>query len=236
MMYYLYTISNTIDNSKYVGITNDIQRRFREHKNGSSNKYLKVAQELFPENAFKYEIACIGTREYIDDLETKVISTYKTLGVNLYNVSNGGLIGNGSPGIEHWNASLTEQDVINIRNMYASNQITQRNLAIKYNIGYKTISKIVRGERWSCVGGPITLTKQSISKVANRRKISDDQVVEIRELAKEEYLDTNTLDISDIALVSGISRQNMKLILNGTSYKHLSGPILGVDYYREFGK
>lgn len=235
-MYYLYTISNTIDNSRYVGITNDIQRRFREHKHGSSNKYLKVAQELFPENAFKYEIACVGNREYIDDLETKVISMYRAIGVNLYNISNGGLIGNGSPGIEHWNASLTEQDVINIRNMYASNQITQRNLAIKFNIGYKAISKIVRGERWSNAGGAVTLDKQNISKVANRRKLSDDQVVEIRELAKEEYLDTNTLDIPDIALVSGISRQSMRLLLKGTSYKNLPGPILGIDYYKEFGR
>lgn len=235
-MYYLYTITNTADSSVYIGITNDINRRFREHKLNSSNKYLKIAQELFDESFFTYTVQCIGDVEYISNLEIETIKFYRNIGVNVYNVAKGGLIGNGSPGEEHWNSELTDQDILYIRNAYATNIITQRKLAEKFNIGYKNISKIVRGERWGHIGGPITLEKQEVSKVANRRKISDSEVVELRELAKEEYLTIGNIDIPDMAAVAGISRQSMRLLLKGMSYKNLSGPILGIDYYKDFGR
>lgn len=235
-MYYLYTITNTADSSVYVGITNDINRRFREHKLGSSNKYLRIAQELFDKSFFNYSVQCIGSKEYISDLEIKTIEFYRIIGTNVYNVSKGGLTGNGSPGEEHWNSVLNDQDILYIRNVYATNKITQRKLAEKFGIGYKSISKVVRGERWTHVGGSITLEKQEVSKVANRRKLSDLEVVEIRKLTKEEYLSTGSIDIPDISLVAGISRQSMRLLLKGISYKKLSGPILGKDYYKEFGR
>ena len=120
--------------------------------------------------------------------------------------------------------------------MYASNLITQRNLALEFDIGYKAISKIVRGERWKEVGGPITTEKQQISKVANRRKLTDTQVVELRNQAKEEYLATNKIDIPDIANLIGVTRGNLRQLLLGTIYANLSGPLLRKDYYRDFGR
>ena len=236
MNYYLYSITNSIDNTKYIGITNDIKKRFREHTLNSSNRYLCSAIRLYGVNNFIFNIECIGSREYISDLEISTIAYYRRNKQLLYNISNGGLIGNGCPGEEHWNHSITEETVLHIRNMYASNLITQRNLALEFDIGYKAISKIVRGERWKEVGGPITTEKQQISKVANRRKLTDTQVVELRNQAKEEYLATNKIDIPDIANLIGVTRGNLRQLLLGTIYANLSGPLLRKDYYRDFGR
>lgn len=235
-MYYLYSITNTIDNTKYIGITNDTKRRFREHKTGSSNRYLAIAQEAFGIEAFVYKVECIGTRDYIDSLEPKLILSLKNSGQTLYNVAKGGLIGNGAPGEEHWNHVVSQEDVVHIRLAYASNNITQRDLALKYCIGYKAISKIVRGERWTEAGGPITLEKQSISKVANRRKLTDPEIIELRNIAKEEYELNGHVDIKDMADFAGIARGNMRHILKGEVYKNLTGPLLGVNYYLDFGR
>lgn len=230
-IYYLYTITNTLDGTKYVGITNDLVTRFREHKTGTaSNKYLKIAQTLLGIDNFTYEVCCIGTTNYISDLEKLIIAKYKALGVPLYNIALGGLIGNGSPGEEHWNCRITAEDVLHMRQLYASNKITQRKLSEEYGISYKQVSKIIRGERWNSIGGPLSYGKQEISKVANRRKLTDTQVVELRYLAKEEYLLLGSIDTVEIANLYNVARGNIRLILIGKSYPNLPGPIRGVDY------
>lgn len=234
-VYYVYKISNCIDGGTYIGITNDINRRFREHQNNSSNKYLKNAINIYGLDKFLFEIIATCTRGTVDVIEKDLISKLRDSGNLVYNIANGGLIGNGSPGEEHWNHELTEQDILNIRHTYASNLCTQRTLGILYNIGYKQVSKIIRGDRWASIGGPITLVKQDISKVANRRKLSDKQVEEVRNETLEEYRYSSKVDIPLIAELYGISRQSMRLLLKGISYSSIGGPILGIDYYKEFG-
>lgn len=233
--YYLYVISNNIDNSKYIGITSNINRRKREHFNNTSNKHLRIAFEVFGKDNFTFTVLYESTLKGIDTLEKETIKKYLDNGEVLYNVSKGGLIGNGSPGEEHWNHELEEEDIIHIRNMYASNKCTQRDLAILYNTGYKNISKIVRGERWTNIGGPITTVKQNVSKVANRRKLTDTQVIQVRSEALEEYNILGSIDITEIAELYGVSRGNMRMLLKGITYKQLPGPILGIDYYKDFG-
>ncbi len=229
--YYLYTITNKVDNTKYVGITSDLVTRFREHRTGTaSNKYLKIAQTLLGTDSFTYEVCCIGNTDYISNLEKLVIAKYKELGVPLYNIALGGLIGNGSPGEEHWNCCITANDVLHMRQLYASNKVTQRKLSEEYGISYKQVSKIIRGERWGSVGGPLSYGKQEVSKVANRRKLTDEQVVELRYLAEEEYTLLGSIDIAEISKLYEVARGSIRLILIGESYASLPGPIRGVDY------
>jgi hypothetical protein len=45
-------------------------------------------------------------------------------------------------------AKLKEEDIINIRNEYSFNNISQLNLGLKYNISQTQISRIIRKENW----------------------------------------------------------------------------------------
>lgn len=54
------------------------------------------------------------------------------------------------------NAILTERDVIEIRNDYATGYFTNATLSRVYGIGHCAITSIVTGKSWVCSPGPIT--------------------------------------------------------------------------------
>lgn len=230
---YLYEISTP--DTVYIGITSDISRRKREHLNHSHNTKLRNSIMAYPTKV-SFTIILEGDPETVFLKEKEAIAEYRSRGAPLANISKGGQYSGGMQGEEHWNSILHEEDIINIRELYASNAITQRNLAKLYNIGYKAISKIVRGQRWAETPGPITMSKQEISKVANRRVLTDDEVVYIRETCMYIYNSMGKFNIPDFAELYEITPHSFRSMLKGTTYKILSGPILGKDYWKSFGK
>jgi len=46
----------------------------------------------------------------------------------------------------------------------------------------------------------------------------------------------NNIDIPEIAKIHNVSRQNLRKLLKGTNYKDSGGPILGKDYFLNFGR
>lgn len=58
----------------------------------------------------------------------------------------------GRPGRQHHAVKLTDAQVIDIRDRVAAGEM-QKTLAPLFGVSKQQISKIVRGERWSCVKG-----------------------------------------------------------------------------------
>ncbi len=56
----------------------------------------------------------------------------------------------------HPDAKLTEKQVIEIRELYATGEYTLMHLGLMYGLGTRSISPIVRGQYWTRTGGPIT--------------------------------------------------------------------------------
>jgi predicted XRE-type DNA-binding protein len=54
----------------------------------------------------------------------------------------------GTPGETHHNAILTQEDVLQIRDLYATGSYSQYMLADKFGVQQPQISRIVNGERW----------------------------------------------------------------------------------------
>lgn len=233
VVYYVYQIKNNITNSVYIGITKNLESRFREHKNCSNNKYLRAAINVYGIENFTFSVLETTTIELCSEREVFYIAEARKLG-NTYNISNGGLIGNGAPKEDHWNSKLTEQEVLQMKELYNSTKITQLKLSELFGISKSHISKILRGERWQGLGVDI---KNSLkNKVANKRKLTDSQVTQVREEAYLEYQLFNKIDIPEIAKIYGIARGNMRLILTGKVYTELPGPILTKDYYIDYGR
>ena len=218
----------------YYGITCDPERRKNEHLKNSSNKFLRDSISRFGYGTFS--VLCIGSAEYIYSLEKSIIAHARIDKVNIANISSGGEFSGGMPGEAHWNSQLTDDDIISIRELATTNTVTHRRLAEMYNTGYKNISKIVRGERWTNVGGPITMERQSVSKVANRRKLTDEDVVYIRETCSFIFTRMGKFNIPEFATLYGVSRNSFRGMLNGTYYKALPGPLLGKDYWLDYGR
>lgn len=227
---FLYKISTS--EVSYIGITCDPARRKREHLNSSHNSLLKDSIAKFKDDTV-FNVICEGSPEYIFELERGAIAAFKK--DNLVNITKGGEFPGGFEGEDHWNSTLSEEEVIRIRELAASGKFTHRTIASEYNVGYKAISKIVRGDRWRHIGGPITLTKQEVSKVANRRKLSDEEIVYICNTCKFIYENMGEFNIPDFADIYEVARQSLRLVLKGEVYKSIPRPLLGKDYWSNYG-
>lgn len=233
----LYKISHKTLPIIYLGISSDVVTRFRDHRRESSNKLLRKYIRDFGSEIFKFEVLLEDTRDRIEDLEALAITELKSL--NRYIVCNilEGSVYNGSScqeGEAHWNSHFTEHDVINIRNIYALGGITQKSIGEIYGVSNKVISKITSGERWKTVQGSI-VKNLVLNKVANRAKLSKIQVPQIRVEAQELY-EEGLLNIPVLADIYNIARGSMRMLLKGDTYKNEPGPLLGIDYYIDFGR
>lgn len=97
-MYYAYIITNTINNNLYVGITKNIDNRWRAHKSRarriSSNSYLYNAMKKYGiENFTIEEVGLFGNLKDCQDFETSTISFFRDTEIPNYNMHNGGTAG-----------------------------------------------------------------------------------------------------------------------------------------------
>jgi len=91
--FYLYKIENKVNGKLYIGITQHPDRRKKQHfnPNRKTRSYLlaHVIDRYGVEN-FEFSILCVGSRDYIVDLERKSIVHYNSQVPNGYNVKPGG--------------------------------------------------------------------------------------------------------------------------------------------------
>ena len=90
----IYSITNTLNNKRYIGYSIDIQRRWTTHKrdlknNKHENSHLQNAYNKYGENAFEFEIIEECTKENIKDKEKYWIAFYNSKNEG-YNMSEGG--------------------------------------------------------------------------------------------------------------------------------------------------
>lgn len=94
--YYLYKITNLVNGKLYVGITVNPKIRERQHfTKKTTNSLVCRAVKKYGRENFKFEVLCIGTKDYILDLEVKAIEVYNSSAINGhgYNIHSGGLGG-----------------------------------------------------------------------------------------------------------------------------------------------
>jgi group I intron endonuclease len=94
-MGYVYLITNTINNKKYIGQTkcDDIETRWNSHRKmlkDSIGRYLLSAYKKYGIEKFKFQIICICFDECCDTLEEYYIKKFNTLVPNGYNLKAGG--------------------------------------------------------------------------------------------------------------------------------------------------
>lgn len=90
---------------------------------------------------------------------------------------------------------FTKKDVVAIRRAYATRRVTQAELAARHSVDIATISRLLRGETYADVGGPISdgaLTRPRSTKL------------DPREL---DYVLSSTDGHSELARRYGVSRQ-----------------------------
>ena len=106
-------------------------------------------------------------------------------------------------------AKLTDDQVVEMRTLYAGGNYTHKQLAKKYNVTYGMVGFIVRGEAWQHVGGPIVRHgKRGEIKTQYSAKITKSDAEKIRDEHR-----TLGLTPKQLAEKWNLSYSNMCLIL-----------------------
>lgn len=124
--FYLYKITNKINHKIYIGMTCRPEIRFKEHcsQHSTCTKLKNSIQKYGVEN-FEYEILCIGSEEYILDLEEKAIVAYDSI-KNGYNL----VLGNPKTGAVLLSDEMKAKISAGLNKHYSSNIAWNRGVVI----------------------------------------------------------------------------------------------------------
>lgn len=111
---YVYQVTNLVNNKLYIGITNNYQKRWSNHKCcNCKNSLLTKAIQKYGVDNFKFEILYSGLSiEEASEKEIELIAELNTLAPNGYNLAKGGMYISGVQkfGAENSNAHLTLEE------------------------------------------------------------------------------------------------------------------------------
>lgn len=110
----IYKITKISNGKSYIGQSNDIQRRFSEHKTHNISA-IDYAIQKYGKDAFKFEVIEECAIDQLDEKEIFWIQYYNTYKGFGYNCNPGG---NNNAGENNGRTKLTNQDVAFIRECY----------------------------------------------------------------------------------------------------------------------
>ena len=217
----IYKITKKKNGKSYIGQSDDIKRRFAEHKTKKELAIDKAIQK-YGIDAFKFEVIEECKLEELDEKEKYWIEKYDTYKGFGYNCNEGG--GN-SRGENNGRTNLTDKEVSYIRDCY-NNHKRRREIyeQFKDKISFSAFSSIWDGTTWKHIK-PEVYTKENLQyytreatngDASNNAKFSNEEVIELRrryvtETAKEIY----------ISVQDRCNFNTLQQILWGRTYKQL---------------
>lgn len=135
----IYKITNLISGKAYIGQTNSIDRRFKEHLTKSKLLIDQTIQKYGADN-FKFEIIEECSINELNDREKYWIKYFNTITPHGYNQDEGGHSGNFS-----FNYS-SEEEIQNIIDDIKYSNLTFTEIANKYSKNVSNISRINNGK------------------------------------------------------------------------------------------
>lgn len=217
----IYKITKISNGKSYIGQSNDIERRFQEHKT-KQDIPIEVAIQKYGVSAFKFEIIEECQLEELDEKEIYWIAYYNTFKGIGYNCNAGG--GN-SRGENNGRTKLTNQDVAYIRECYDAHARRKEVYEqFKDKVSFDTFASIWDGTTWKEIKPEVYTeenknfymyhaTDGSKSKMA---KFTSEEVIKMRERYVNEDARSIYNDYKDRC-----NYQTLQQILWGRTYKDL---------------
>lgn len=217
----IYKITKKSNGKSYVGQSNDIERRFKEHQYKDDLAIDKAIQK-YGIKAFTYEILEECTSDKLDEKEIYWIAYYNTYKGFGYNCNAGG---GDSRGENNGRTNLTNEDVAYIRECYDLH-LRRRDVyeQFKDKITFSSFASIWDGSTWRDIKREVyteenkkyymyhtTDGENSVNAILSDEEVMNCRKRYVKETAKEIYQDYK----------DKISYQALQAILWGRHYKHL---------------
>jgi len=87
---FLYVITNRVNGKQYVGITTDVEKRWRKHRSGHGSKLVRHAIQKYGRDNFDFEVWYSGDEDWIKMMEYRAIVMLDTRTPHGYNLTLGG--------------------------------------------------------------------------------------------------------------------------------------------------
>ena len=220
----IYCYTNKINNKKYIGQTINPKDRFTKHKsainNVSDNEYntpLHRAMRKYGYENFDYEILSEAkTIEELNKLEIYYIEKLNTSIPNGYNIEKGGRNCSRPHTLESKekmmkaHASLTEEEIIELREAYARRESPKKIYEEKYQdkMVFGSFMNIWTGKRYSLI------MPEVFNEKVKHTKLNADLVRQIRKEREETNISYDKLakkyNISKSTIVDAINRRTWK--------------------------
>lgn len=220
----IYKIENLVNHKIYIGQSNNIQRRFKEHKTKGEKSHIPVdyAIKKYGVENFSFEVIEECSLDKLNERESYWIEYFKSY-PNGYNCNVGGE--QQSQGINNGRAKLTEDEVKIIRQAYKDHK-RQKEIYenFKNKISWGNFQSIWQGKTWSHIM-PEVYTEENrkyyMREATNGEKspkatLTDEEVIIIRNRYINETAKSIYVDFKD-----KLSFQTLQQILWGRHYNHL---------------
>ena len=210
MIHYIYCYTNKTNNKQYIGQTNNLERRKKQHIQDSIHQHLghEIAYEQpihcairkYGIDNFNIEVLkVIDTQDWneVNKIESEYIKKYNTLSPNGYNLKAEGVANQGK------NKSKLSDEIVNNIINDLKNKVEIIKISEKYNISRSYVSDINNGR---CL-----------------RKENEVYPLQQNRITKEEYLDiidmikNTTYSLREIARYFNRDRETIRKINNGST-------------------
>lgn len=223
----IYLIKNILNEKQYVGQSNDIQRRWKEHCAPSrwmtSNSPIDIAIHKYGKENFILSILEECSINELNEKETFWIRALNTSKIG-YNCNDGGEVL--SQGENNSNASLTEQDVKQIRFAYAEHKRKKDIYELyKGRISWGGFEYVFEGHSWPHIM-PEVFTEENKNYYINENSkgekssnavFSNAEVIQMR----EKYVNYSAKELYTDELKKKVSFATFQQILWGRTYTDL---------------
>ena len=217
----IYKITKISNSKSYIGQSNDIERRFKEHKY-KIDLPIEIAIQKYGVAAFKFEVIEECTLDELDEKEIYWIAYYNTYKGFGYNCNPGG--GN-SRGENNGRTKLTNQDVAYIRECYDAHM--RRKEVYEYfkdKISFSAFASIWDGTTWKDIKPEVYTEENKLYYMyhatdgsnSDNAKFTSEEVIKMRERYVNEDARSIYNDYKDRC-----NYQTLQQILWGRTYKDL---------------
>ena len=157
----IYKITNKCNGMSYIGQSNDIKRRWREHCNKMNikNTLLYQAMREYGKENFSFEVIEECALVELNDKEKYYINKYNTMSPKGYNMST-------IENIQHKiNQDIANEIIYDLKNTV----LTGEEIAKKYNVSHCLISQINNGKMWKQKNHSYPIRKKEEKKKEERK-------------------------------------------------------------------
>ena len=217
----IYKITNKLSGKTYIGQSNDIERRFKEHKY-KKDIPVEIAIQKYGIENFIFEILEECSIDELDEKEKYYINLYNTYRGNGYNCNEGGGCSNYE---NNGRTKLTNEDVYDIREAY-NKHLRRKDVYENYKdkIAFGAFARIWDGSTWKGIHSDVYTpeNKEYYKHQATNGESSDkaiftnEEVIAMRTRYVNETADKIYEDYKDRCAL-----QTLKAILWGNTYKDL---------------